>query len=594
MLRRHETSSAMSVIHYRRVLITSHISGLTMVMLFVFVHIFISSVQSSVLTDKTVGCPEACSCVSVRPPDVSIVVNCSHSGLVSVPVSIPEGTMELDISANPDITKLTFVKVKLSSLHKLRRLIVRSCHLGQISADVFSRERLPRLDILDLSHNDIEKMPVPPDHTFAQTSLSTLLLSRNKIRSITDIQLKLYPFLLQLNVDNNLIVTLNNGSFSPMTNSGIGRVLALETLSMRHNRIAHIDSGVFKQMTLLKRLDLSRNRLSSIDANVFAGLTNLQHLDLSANQLRLVQGDAFSSLASLHHLDLSRNKLPWIPRGLPMLDWFDISHNAVRNVSEDQQADLYPLEVMNLAHNPLHCDCHMLWLKELFDSREYLLRLKVIDVDPADFVPTCATPDSIASESWELLGDDVFVCRDDGGAESTAGATSPTDLLHVRLGAVSDTTVEIHWSIESHTSPFNTVVIQHYVFGLRAATFKHVQISATLRQYMLRRLRPATSYMVCVVPNLGGAVDGNNVTPFSFSHCAEVTTKEAVVTQELPSHTSLFSCYVCSMMVTIACVLCCIGGAAMIFGVAYSDDTEESDVDEHACNVGHANKQHTE
>ena len=48
-------------------------------------------------------------------------------------------------------------------------------------------------------------------------------------------------------------------------------------------------------------------------------------------------------------------------------------------------------------------------------------------------------------------------------------------------------------------------------------------------------------YMVCVMPHLGGAVDGTSVMPFLFDHCVEVATKEASLPRELPSHTSLFS-----------------------------------------------------
>ena len=141
----------------------------------------------------------------------------------------------------------------------------------------------------------------------------------------------------------------------------------------------------------------------------------------------------------------------------------------------------------------------------------------MIDVARADFVLTCSTPDSPASQPWDSLEDDVFVCRNDGGdaGSDSSGATSPADVLRVSLGAVRVTTVEIASTVASREIQFS---VQHYGFGQRAATVRYMQISATLRQYMLRRLHPATSYMVCVVPHVGGAVDGNSVTTFSFDH----------------------------------------------------------------------------
>ena len=113
------------------------------------IHIFITSVRSNVLSDTVVGRPAACF-VSVLVRQMATLVNCSSRGYKS---SVPEGTGEIDMSAYPDMTMLTFHDVKPPSLRKLRLLIVRTCHLRQIGADVFSGELLPGLDILKFSHN---------------------------------------------------------------------------------------------------------------------------------------------------------------------------------------------------------------------------------------------------------------------------------------------------------------------------------------------------------------------------------------------------------------------------------------------------------
>ena len=46
--------------------------------------------------------------------------------------------------------------------------------------------------------------------------------------------------------------------------------------------------------------------------------------------------------------------------------------------------------------------------QELYDRREYVL--KYIKIPHEDFVPTCASPSTLAGDSWNLLGDDVFRC----------------------------------------------------------------------------------------------------------------------------------------------------------------------------------------
>ena len=128
------------------------------------------------------------------------------------------------------MTKLTLHEVKPPSLRKLRGLIVRTCPVRQISADVF--KLLPSLGILDLSRNGIEKMPVASDHTYADTSLPMLFLHRNEIRFISDVHLNLYLRVRLLNLDNNLMVSINNDSFTSAAHNVTRRISTLETLSI--------------------------------------------------------------------------------------------------------------------------------------------------------------------------------------------------------------------------------------------------------------------------------------------------------------------------------------------------------------------------
>ena len=220
------SSSATHMLNYN----PSQMSGLMTLVMYSYIHIFITNIQSNALSDPVVGCPARWFCVSISgSPDGDTVVTWSSRGFKSVPATVPEGSVEIDMNANPDMTKLTLHEVKPPSLRKLRGLLIRTCHARQISADVF--KLLPSLGILDLSRNGIEKMPVASDHTYADTSLSMLLLRRNEIRFISDVHLNLYLRVRLLNLDNNLMVSTNSDSFTSAAHNVTRRISTLETVS---------------------------------------------------------------------------------------------------------------------------------------------------------------------------------------------------------------------------------------------------------------------------------------------------------------------------------------------------------------------------
>ena len=304
--------------------------------------------------------------------------------------------------------------------------------------------------------------------------------------------------------------------------------------------------------------------MTSLEAKIFYRLLDLEHLDLHSNKIQNIEDETLYMLKSLKFLSLKSNQLTNVPRGLPMLEWLDLSHNKIRNISSDHRTDIYPAELFILAHNPLHCDCHMLWLKEIFDRREYML--KHIDLKPAEFIPTCATPKRVAGESWEHLGDEMFTCNPEDDDEVFEDRTGPEE-LQVKHGLISDKSVQVIWSHKGRPT-YESVFIHYYIFGQRASTSKHIEVSAAQREYSIRHLRPESNYIICVIPKLGLSEDDveDTLKPLSMDHCLEVATTSTNMLENV-SFIAVAGYYMLGMMGTIIAVFSCIGGLALVYGL---------------------------
>ncbi|XP_067937916.1 slit homolog 2 protein-like isoform X2 [Watersipora subatra] len=91
-------------------------------------------------------------------------------------------------------------------------------------------------------------------------------------------------------------------------------------------------------------LDLSNNRLQHIASHQFSNLTRLTTLILSYNDIKCMQEDSFSNLKQLKRLNLYSNDLSTIP------------FNSFK--------DLDSLVNIVLGENPLWCDCNLKWLAD--------------------------------------------------------------------------------------------------------------------------------------------------------------------------------------------------------------------------------------
>lgn len=500
------------------------------------------------------NCPLACMC-SIKLSTKGVLVNCTAQNLSNVPGIFPTNTEELYLDHN-DIKN--FDSDSLPILPKLQRLIISHNPLTTVFMDAEVNGRMPKVETLDLTHNELPQVPLN-----LPKSLRVLHLSYNRIQDIRGSSFSTLRKLRELYLDHNHIRKITERTFHGDSEDDI-TLPNLDKLSLKKNRIQFIAPKAFENLISLTALNLARNKLSSLEVKAFYRLLDLEHLDLHGNRIETIEDETFYMLKGLRFLSLKSNSLTSVPRGLPMLEWLDLSHNLIRNITSDQKTDIYPAELFILAHNPLHCDCHLLWLKEIFDRREYLL--KHIDLAPSDFIPTCASPSRVKGESWDNLGDDMFVCNPGDDQEIYDDPRGRVDLT-INYGKITDKSVEISWSIKGKPG-YESVFLQYYIFGMRSSSIKHIEISAAQREYTLRHLQSDSNYIICIIPKLSDSTEYTveKMKPLSYDHCIEVTTT-AVTLLDNVSFIAVASYYMLGMMGTIIAIFSCIGGLALIYGL---------------------------
>jgi Leucine-rich repeat (LRR) protein len=524
------------------------VSGLTLVawsLLATLAHVYSADIEN---------CPSSCSCF-IKVSTKGILVNCTSRDLHSVPGLFPINAEELILSEND------FKTIDTSSfpiLPKLQRLVINHTPLINLVAED-SDVKFPHLEVLDLSHNDLALVPLN-----LPRSLRVIHLSYNRIFELKGSTFSHLKKLKELYLDHNQLRKITEESFHGLTKDEV-TLANLDKLSLKKNRIQSISPKAFENLISLSALNLARNKLSVLKMDTFHRLLDLEHLDLHGNRLSEIEDETFYMLKGLRFLSLKNNLLPSVPHGIPMLEWLDLSHNKIRNISSTQRTDIYPSELFILSHNPLHCDCNLLWLKEIFDRREYLH--KHTDLKVADFYPSCASPSRVAGESWEHLGDETFVCLPEDALEVYEESDVPVELT-LRHGRITDHSMEIQWSIKGRPK-YESVFLQYYVFGKRSSGMKYIEINLNQREYTLKALQSDSNYIVCIIPKLDDSEEYSieKMRPLSYDHCLELSTLPSNVLLENVSYLAVAGYYVLGMMGTIIALFSCIGGLALIYGV---------------------------
>ncbi|XP_073644499.1 leucine-rich repeat-containing protein 40 isoform X1 [Tursiops truncatus] len=200
-----------------------------------------------------------------------------------------------------------------------------------------------------------------------QTDLTKLIISNNKLQSLTD-DLRLLPALTVLDIHDNQLTSLpsairelenlqklnvshNNLKMLP---EEITNLRNLKGLYLQHNELTCIPRG-FEQLSNLEDLDLSNNRLTTVPAS-FASLSSLLQLNLSSNQLKSLPAEisGMKNITGLKHLDCNSNLLETIPSELASMESLELLYlrrNKLRFLPEFSSCKL--LKELHVGENQI-------------------------------------------------------------------------------------------------------------------------------------------------------------------------------------------------------------------------------------------------
>ena len=288
---------------------------------------------------QSARCPPNCLCDDT-------VIDCSNNKLSAVPHIQPQSSaLVVNFSSN-SLTSLENLQNFPSSQTTLD---LSFNQISSIPLNAFNGEQFLELHTLNLTSNLITEV-----RFVFPTSLQVLRLSRNEIRHFCVERLKNLSQLRTLALELNGLKTLSYGETGLGVGGGLDKkgrskeecpfqpLQRIREVLLRGTKLKTLDPAALRCFQNTHFLSLADNSIQSLPVKLFSTFQRLKYLDLSGNRLTHIPGGVFSRLAGLKFLSLARNQLPSVPVALPMLEWLDLSHNAISSVPEAQKSDLYP------------------------------------------------------------------------------------------------------------------------------------------------------------------------------------------------------------------------------------------------------------
>ncbi|XP_059619257.1 immunoglobulin domain and leucine-rich repeat-containing protein 2 [Phlebotomus argentipes] len=252
---------------------------------------------------------------------------------------------KLDLSEN-DIARVP--ERSFAKLIKLKILNLSGNRIANVSANVFMD--LQSLNELHLARNHLERISTTTWSPFGYLKqLLVLDLADNVIKDLPRHTFRGLETLKQLHLQRNQLTVVPFQLFAD-----IG---AIEMLDLSHNGIVSILDNHFIENGRLQVLNMQHNHLVSILKNTFNGLSRLTYLNVAENRINFIDRNAFSSLEELKYLNISGNHLLILSSsvfsGLTLLEQLDMSGNPFENLPNGILMHQYALREFTLSRTGL-------------------------------------------------------------------------------------------------------------------------------------------------------------------------------------------------------------------------------------------------
>ncbi|XP_037683131.1 podocan isoform X2 [Choloepus didactylus] len=263
----------------------------------------------------------------------------SSNFLRHVPKHLPPALYKLHLKNN----KLEKIPPgAFSELSNLRELYLQNNYLTDGGLDNETFWKLSSLEYLDLSSNNLSRVPAG-----LPRSLVLLHLEKNAIRRVDADVLTPIRSLEYLLLHSN---RLRARGIHPLAFQGLKR---LHTVHLYNNALERVPSGLPRRVRTLMIL---HNQISGIGRDDFATTYFLEELNLSYNRITSpqVHRDAFRKLRLLRSLDVSGNRLHTLPPGLPRnVHVLKVKRNELAALARGALAGMAQLRELYLTGNRL-------------------------------------------------------------------------------------------------------------------------------------------------------------------------------------------------------------------------------------------------
>jgi Leucine-rich repeat (LRR) protein len=433
------------------------------------------------LTNWAVGltlCPAGCSCederllvrchdgnnldilpITLNPSTERLIIKFNSIKIIDSSIQFYSELRLLDLSNNQIFLaedKIFIYQNKLLQLHlnnnkisdinnntfkglmRLETLNLRGNFIMEIRNGVFAT--IPNVEYLNLGQNRIAT--IEPEAFSGLKNLKSLYLDDNILTSIPNFAFKHIPYLAELFIGLNSLNTLENDAFRNLINlaaldlhgslltnissASFYRLRNLKSLDLSDNPLTKVPTAALSTLQRLESLKMGQNDIEIIEEGSFFGLSFLRKIDISGcSGLKKIMPGAFAANPNLETITISSNKLltdihDGVFSGLPNIRSVDLRNNAFETIRE-QWLPWDTLKSIEVADNPLVCDCELKWLRKILAKSK-----------KSNYDVICTAPSQFYEQRLQDIPEEMMGCN----SESSVGAFFVLCLIMTTLSAI--------------------------------------------------------------------------------------------------------------------------------------------------------------